>query len=100
MSEFKKVARLCDIPAGEGKTVSAEDRKIALFNVGGELCATDDACAHMGGPLGEGTLSGGVVTCPWHDWKFDVKSGVCARTKAQVKVYPVKLEGDEILVAI
>lgn len=100
MSDFKKVAGRSELAAGQGKTVQVGDKTVALFNIAGEFCAIDDACAHMGGPLGEGTLSGGVVTCPWHDWKYDVKSGSCLAPKAQVKVYPVKAEGDDILVAI
>ena len=48
---------------------------VALFSVGGELFALDGVCPHQGGPLGEGELIGCVVTCPWHGWQFDVRTG-------------------------
>ena len=48
---------------------------VALFNVGGTLYALDGICPHQGGPLGSGRLDGAVVTCPWHGWQFDVRTG-------------------------
>ena len=55
--------------------VNAEDRRIALFNVGGTCHAIDDTCTHRGGPLSEGTIDGVVVTCPWHGARFCVRDG-------------------------
>ncbi len=73
-----KIATVADVPAGGSLSVTAPDgREIALFNVGGEICAMDNTCPHAGGPLGEGSLEGSVVTCPWHGWSFDVKTGEC-----------------------
>ena len=99
MAEFTKVAKLSEIPAGSGKTVEVGGQKVAVFNVGGKFEATADTCLHRGGPLGEGTLEGNVVTCPWHHWSYDVTTG--ANTKnANLKVakFPVKVEGDDLLV--
>ena len=48
---------------------------MALCNVGGEVYALDNACLHAAGPLAEGTLANGVVTCPWHWWRYDVTTG-------------------------
>ena len=55
--------------------VQAEGRSIALFNVAGSFCAIDNTCSHEGGPLGEGELAGEIVTCPWHNAEFNVKTG-------------------------
>lgn len=78
---MKKIARVSDIPEGRGITVLAEGLEIAVFKVNGEIFALDNACPHMGGPLGEGEISqedsAYVVTCPWHGWEFDVRTGVC-----------------------
>lgn len=52
------------------------DRSVAMFNVDGEVYALDNACRHAGGPLGEGVLENGVVTCPWHWWRYDVRTGL------------------------
>ncbi len=53
---FVKVASTEELSPGQCKTVRAEGKMIALYNVGGTYYATDDVCAHNGGPLGEGTL--------------------------------------------
>lgn len=73
-----KLANIGDIPEKKGIVISLQNgREIALFNVQGKIYALDNACPHMGGPLGEGELEGCVVTCPWHGWQFDVKTGAC-----------------------
>lgn len=48
---------------------------MALFNVGGEFFALENSCPHQGGPIADGWLEGPEVTCPWHGWCFDVRSG-------------------------
>ena len=50
---------------------------VAVFRVDGRLFALDNACTHEDGPLGEGVVRDGVVTCPYHDWRFDIRSGEC-----------------------
>ena len=72
------MAEVGDLQPGECKTVAVGERELALFNVGGKFYATDNVCPHRGGPLGEGTLDGNVVTCPWHGWRFDVCTGPIA----------------------
>lgn len=52
-----------------------DGREIALFKTEGNIYALENACPHMGGPLGEGCLEKTVVTCPWHGWSFDVRTG-------------------------
>ena len=93
-----RIASLADIPEGTGKTVELAGKKIALFNVGGKFYAIDNDCKHRGGPLGEGTLDGATVTCPWHGWEYDVTTGT-SLDDANIKMgcYAVKLEGDDIL---
>ena len=98
---FVKVASKSDIKSGEGKTVSASGKEIALFNVDGQFFAVDNTCAHRGGPLGEGMLDGSVVTCPWHGWKYDVKNGNSVMPPGgRQKSFPVKVEGDDVLVEV
>jgi len=75
MSEFVTVAQLADIPPGTGRTVDVKGIWIALYNVNGTLYAVDNTCPHAGGPLGEGKMREGIVECPWHGWKFDVRTG-------------------------
>lgn len=73
-----RLANTKDIPEGGSIVVKLSDgREIAIFNVDGHFFALDNACPHMGGPLGEGCLEGHRVVCPWHGWEFDVRSGAC-----------------------
>ncbi len=74
----RKIARCADIPDGKSTIATLEDgREIAIFNVNGQFYALDNRCPHMEGPLGEGEMEGCMVTCPWHGWQFDVKTGAC-----------------------
>ncbi|MBI4361952.1 MAG: Rieske 2Fe-2S domain-containing protein [Euryarchaeota archaeon] len=101
MGEFVKVASTSQIPPGKGMTVQAGGKKIAVFNVGGIFHAIDDTCLHRGGPLGQGALSGSVVTCPWHGWQWDVTTGQSkANPAAKVGRYPVKVEGSDVKVQL
>jgi len=97
---FRKVATVDEIPAGCGKLVMGPfEKPIALFNVNGEFFAINYICPHMGGPLGEGKLTGYVVTCPWHGWTFDVRTGLPDHPGGHsVSAYEVKVEGNEIFV--
>jgi nitrite reductase (NADH) small subunit len=69
-------------------------RSFAVFAVGGELHVTDGACPHRGGPLAEGLVRDGVVTCPWHWYSYELATGRC-RTAAgfELRRYPVLLVG-------
>ena len=75
MREFVTVAALTDVPPGTGTTVDVNGIWIALCNVDGMLYAVDNTCPHAGGPLGEGKLKEGIIECPWHGWKFDLRTG-------------------------
>jgi len=63
------------VAPGASLEVVAEGKIFAVFNIDGDFHVLDGICPHAGGPLGKGTLRGGVVTCPWHGWQFDVPSG-------------------------
>jgi nitrite reductase/ring-hydroxylating ferredoxin subunit len=93
-----KLADLKDIPEGKSVTVRLDDgREIALFNAEGRIFALDNACPHMGGPLGEGPLDGFCVTCPWHGWEFDVRSGECINMPGyEAQPIDISVEEDSI----
>ena len=101
MAEFVKVATRSEIPADGGKSVEANGRAVALFDVDGTIHAIDATCMHAGGPLGEGALEGAVVTCPWHGWQYDVTTGKLTTGQgAGVACYLCKVEGEDVLVAV
>ena len=100
MGEFVKVTAKSEVPANEGRVVEVKGKQIALFNVNGKICAIDNTCVHRGGPLGEGSLEGNIVTCPWHGWQYDVASGACLTNPAASQIkYDVKVEGNDILIS-
>jgi nitrite reductase (NADH) small subunit len=94
-----KVGRAGDLQSGAGMAVYAGDCDIAVFNVRGEILAIGNECPHAAGSLGDGLLEGDIVTCPQHGWEFDVRSGACMTVPGEgVRRYPVRLEGDDIMV--
>lgn len=99
--EFVTVARAADIPPGTGRTVEVNGVWIALFNVEGTFYAIDNACPHAGGPLGEGMLTGTVVTCPWHGWQFSVVSGQReGNPNFDVTCCQVRIEGESVQISL
>ena len=75
MPRLVRIADKAELVEGLGKVVKVDGRSIALFRVKDEYYAMTNACLHRGGPLGEGNLTGDVITCPWHGWKFDIRTG-------------------------
>ena len=101
MADYCKVAKLDELIPGQAKTVTLSGREIALFNVAGEIFATDITCLHMGGPLGEGELANAVVTCPWHGWEYNVKTGeALTAPREYLQKFAVRVQDGEIEVAV
>ena len=101
MADFVKVASLAEIPPGSGRPVEVNGKAIAVFNVNGQVYAIANTCLHHGGPLGEGILEGDVVTCPWHMWEYNVRTGKKVGSPSlRVASYAVQVEGNDIKVAI
>lgn len=100
MSEFVTVAKLGDIPVGEGRAFPYNDQMVAVFNDDGEYRAIDDMCPHMGASLAAGHFEDCVVTCPWHGWSFDTRDGTwCENRRLQIDSFQVRVVGDEIQIA-
>lgn len=103
MSEFVTIAKLGDIPSGEGRAFSVQGRRIAIFFQDDRYFALNDFCPHMGASLAEGYLEGTGVICPWHAWKFCVKSGTWLdnpTAKVKSEAFSVRIEGEEIQVLL
>ena len=100
MVNLTKVCKTSEIPEGEGRALECGEESIAVFKVNGQFHAIANTCPHRGGPLGEGTLDGTVVTCPWHGWQFDVTSGSSpVNPAAKVEKFQVKVEGDDLFIS-
>ena len=114
MSPFLPVARAQEFQNGTMKTVMAGSTGILLAKINGQFYATDLLCPHMQADLSEGTLSGTILTCPMHNSQFDLKDGHVVRwtdltgiilsyakktrPPRPLKCYPVRVEGDTVLV--
>ncbi len=101
MSEFHTVCKVQDLKEGEGKTVVIGQRMIAVFTIDGTPHAIDDTCPHMGASLSGGYLENGIVTCPWHAWRFRVTDGVWAdNPRIKIGCHQVRVVGDDVQIQI
>ncbi|HUA09294.1 MAG TPA: Rieske (2Fe-2S) protein [Candidatus Acidoferrales bacterium] len=95
--EFVRVVDLATIPSGSARAVIVGRYEVALFNVGGSYYALENACPHQGGPLVDGWVENGTVTCPWHAWCFDLRTGsLTLGPFAAVPRFEVRLEQDGV----
>ena len=84
---------------GNSVAVKLEGNYIGIHNVDGEFYAIDNICPHVGGVLHAGKQEGGIIVCPIHQWKFDVKTGKCIWPgECELATFPLKVSGDNILV--
>jgi NAD(P)H-dependent nitrite reductase small subunit len=96
-----KVGSLKEIPRSYGKVVQAGGKLIALFKMQDTVYAIDNECPHRGGPIGEGSVKGKLVSCPWHLWAFDITSGQClSNPYGHVRSYAVSVDGDDVWVTV
>ncbi len=101
MPKLVRVADVGEIGDGKSKVVRAEGRTLAIFRVKDQFFALNNACLHRGGPLGEGSLEGYRLFCPWHGWTYDVRTGAFEIIPTlKVKSYPTRREGNSILVEL
>ena len=98
-SRFVKAAETDKVTPGNGVAVRLEGHFIGIHNVDGKYYAIDNTCPHVGGVLHAGKQEGGVIVCPIHEWKFDVKTGKCIWPgECDLATYPLKVREGDILV--
>lgn len=92
------IAALDDIPPQGARVVRTPHGCVAVFRTADDrVFALDDRCPHKGGPLSEGIVHGTQVTCPLHNWVFDLATGQAQGTdRGQVATYPVRVQGGRI----
>ena len=102
MAKLVRVASLNEIPPGTSTCVETDGRRIALFNSDGTLHAIDDTCPHRGGPLSQGKVADGCVTCPWHGAVFQITTGerISGPARRGVRRYVLQVDGQDIQVEI
>ncbi len=102
MTNYITVAKTSELKPGQMKTFAVDGHHLLLANWEGTFFATQDLCTHDGGTLGDGELIDGEIECPRHGGRFDLKTGAVTALPPMfpIKTYPVRVEGDEIKVAI
>jgi 3-phenylpropionate/trans-cinnamate dioxygenase ferredoxin subunit len=116
VTDFVEVARITDLANGTMRKVNVHGREILLARAGGRYYAADTLCPHLAADLSQGTLRGTILTCPMHRSRFDLTDGRVirwtdltgikltfakkARQPRPLTLYPVKIEGEKILVGI
>src|SRR5262245_44426768 len=100
-TDFVTVAKVSDIPDGLGQAYAVNGRMVAVFNEGGKFSAIDDFCPHMGASLAGGYLEDGVVTCPWHAWRFCTHDGTWRdNPKVKIDAFEVRIVDGDIKVKV
>jgi nitrite reductase/ring-hydroxylating ferredoxin subunit len=100
MLQYERVADAGAIEPGTAKPFSIGRYDIAVFNIDGDLFALENACPHQGGPIADGSLEGSMVTCPWHAWCFDVRTGrMTLGDFATIPRFDVRIEDGSIFVS-
>jgi nitrite reductase (NADH) small subunit len=95
---FVKIGSIAALPPGSVMEVILGDDSYAICNPDGHLYALSGICPHAGGPIGQGTLQDNMVTCPWHEWSYDCRTGENDFDPAiKLDTFAVKAEGDDIL---
>ncbi|MBV6656581.1 MAG: nitrite reductase small subunit NirD [Devosiaceae bacterium] len=92
------IGQLSDIPVRGARCVVTPMGKIGIFRTAAnEVYAIEDHCPHKGGPLTQGIVHGGAVTCPLHNWVIDLKTGEAqGADEGRVKTLPLRLDGEVI----
>jgi nitrite reductase/ring-hydroxylating ferredoxin subunit len=92
-----KMGKLSELSPGQSIEKRILARRIAVFNVDGQLFGIESDCKHMKASLQKGKVQNDVVTCPWHHWQYDLKTGQCLTVdKFKLKTYPVEVDGEDI----
>jgi naphthalene 1,2-dioxygenase system ferredoxin subunit len=86
------------IPEADVTSVVVDGREIALYEVEGEVFATDNLCTHGAARMSDGFLEGREIECPLHQGRFDVRTGAptCAPVTEAIKTYPIKIDGGQV----
>ncbi len=94
-----QIGHLSDIPRQGARCISAGGVRIGIFRTADdEIHALEDKCPHRQGPLSQGIIHDGCVTCPLHNWVISLRSGEAqGADEGSVKTYPVRLDGETIL---
>lgn len=99
-SNWVRAAAVDDIRVDGGRSFAYLDKRIALFRTPGGVFASDNRCPHQGYALVRGEVKDGVLTCAWHNWKFELGTGRCRYGGENIRTYPVEIRDGQVFVDI
>ena len=93
------IGALEDVPLRGARVLKTIQGCVAVFRTGeDEVFAADNTCPHKGGPLAEGIVHGQRITCPLHNWVFDLNTGAAIGEDGRIGTYPCRVEAGRILI--
>jgi len=101
MNDWIQLGAITAVPMRGARCVNTPNGKIAVFRTAeNQVYAIENRCPHKGGPLSEGIVHGSSVTCPLHNWVFDLATGEAqGADEGRVRTFPVKVENGLIYIA-
>jgi 3-phenylpropionate/trans-cinnamate dioxygenase ferredoxin subunit len=102
MAKWVPVCKASEIAEGKVGYAEADGLPLAICHQDGQFFAIDDVCTHDGGSLDQGEVQGFEIECPRHGARFDIRTGRVTALPAVVPIgtYPVKVEGEDVLVDV
>ena len=100
MSDWVRAMAVNDIAEGGGRSFAHLDKRIALFRTGRGVFACDNRCPHQGYALVRGDVKDGVLTCAWHNWKFELGTGTCRFGGENIRTYPVRITDGQVFIDV
>jgi NAD(P)H-dependent nitrite reductase small subunit len=101
MAYIDTTLKLETIPLGQSRCIELDGTQVAFFHEPAGLFAIDNLCPHRGAPLNDGFVTDGYVTCPWHQWQFQLKDGICRNIPGpRVAAYPVEIRDGAIWIEL
>ncbi len=96
---FVEVCAVDDIPENRARTVCLAGERVAIFRYGDRVSAVSNVCQHQNGPLGEGRIVDGCITCPWHGYQYDPDTGAApAPFVEKVPTFATRVEAGRVWV--
>ena len=96
---FERVLAADELWTGEMRGLVVRGQRLLLLRTEDGVCAYEDRCAHLGVPLSQGKLEGGVITCSAHQYQYDAKTGCGVNPdRVRLRAFPVSVESGQIAV--
>ncbi len=100
MGDWVRAMAVDDIKDGGAKSFAHAEKRIALFRTARGIFACDNRCPHQGYALVRGDVKDDVLTCAWHNWKFELGSGTCRHGGENIRTYPVRVRDGQVFVDV